>query len=69
MSDQRSAHRDNVLWLGAALLTLAVLVTFRLVVIGDAHAQSGPAWPTFAKNVLRCTIAIALPWLSLDQII
>lgn len=46
MSDQRLARHDNVLWLGAALLMLAALVTFRLVVIGDAYAQSGTAWPT-----------------------
>ena len=46
MSDQRLARRDNVLWLGAVLLMLAALVTFRLVVIGDAYAQSGTAWPT-----------------------
>ncbi len=46
MTDQRLLRRDTVLWLGAALLMLAALVTFRLVVIGDAHAQSGAAWPT-----------------------
>ncbi|MCH8847581.1 MAG: hypothetical protein J4N31_01085 [Chloroflexi bacterium] len=46
MSDQRLMRRDNVLWLGAALLALAALVAFRLVVIGDVLAQSGPAWPT-----------------------
>ena len=46
MPDQRLARRDNVLWLGAALLTLAALIAFRLVVIGDAYAQSGAAWPT-----------------------
>lgn len=46
MSDQRLARRDNVLWLAAALLTLAALVTFRLVVVGDAYAQSGAGWPT-----------------------
>ena len=46
MTDQRLLRRDNVLWLGAALLMLAALVTFRLVVIGDAYAQRGTAWPT-----------------------
>lgn len=46
MSDQHLMRRDNVLWLGAALLALAALVAFRLVVIGDVLAQSGPAWPT-----------------------
>ena len=38
--------RENVLWLGAALLALAALGTLRLAVIGDAHAQTGAAWPT-----------------------
>ena len=46
MPQQHVLRRDNVLWLGAALLTLAALITFRLVVIGDAYAQSGAAWPT-----------------------
>ena len=46
MLDQHLLRRDNVLWLGAALFTLAALVTFRLVVIGDVLAQTGPAWPT-----------------------
>ena len=39
-------RRDNVLWLGAALLALAALVTLRLAVIGDAHAQTAVGWPT-----------------------
>ncbi|MCH8849354.1 MAG: hypothetical protein IIC89_00850 [Chloroflexi bacterium] len=46
MPHQHALRRENVLWLGAALLTLAALITFRLVVIGDAYAQSGAAWPT-----------------------
>lgn len=46
MPQQHVLRRDNVLWLGAALLALAALVAFRLVVIGDVLAQSGPAWPT-----------------------
>ena len=63
MADQRSARRDNVLWLGAALLTLAALVTFRLVVIGDAYAQSGAAWPT-PPDVLS-QVLVAAPLLVL----
>ena len=46
MPDQHLLRRDNVLWLGAALLTLAALGTLRLVVIGDVHAQTGVGWPT-----------------------
>ena len=46
MPDQRLLRRDNVVWLGAALLTMAALVAFRLVVIGDVQAQAGAAWPT-----------------------
>ena len=46
MPDQRLLRRDNALWLGAALLMLAALVTFRLAVIGDAHAQTDVGWPT-----------------------
>ena len=39
-------RRDNVLWLGAALLAVAALGTLRLVVIGDVHAQTDVGWPT-----------------------
>ncbi len=46
MPDQHLMRRDNVLWLGAVLLTLAALGTLRLVVIGNAHAQTGVGWPT-----------------------
>ncbi len=46
MPDQLLLRRDNVLWLGAALLALAALVAFRLVVIGDVFAQTGVGWPT-----------------------
>ena len=46
MLHPHAVRRHDALWLGAALLALALLVALRLVVIGDVHAQIAIGWPT-----------------------